>query len=187
MTPDENYLSYIIRSRRTIHSFTPDKVPDEVVYSAIECARWAPNHKLTEPWRVILVGDTTARKIVDLNTRLVKEKRGKKSAEAKRERWKRVPNWIAITSTISDDSVRTREDYAATCCFIQNLTLYLWSKGIGAKWTTGAVTRYDDVYELIGVDPQKEDLVGLLWYGYPAGEPQSSQRKPVAGITRQVD
>ena len=176
MTPDENYLSYIIRSRRTTHTFSPEKIPEEIVVSAVDCARWAPNHKLTEPWRVILLGEETAASVVELNTRLVREKRGDRSAEIKKERWGSVPNWMAVLSKRSEDPVRTREDYAATCCFIHNLSLYLWSKGIGVKWTTGPVARYDDIYELLRVDPVDVKLVALLWYGYPEDEKQSHRQ-----------
>ena len=186
MRPDENYLSYIISDRRTIHSFTAEVVDPSIVSAAVNCARWAPNHKMTEPWRVIMVGPQTASKIVDLNTRLVSEKRGGKSAASKRARWAAVPNWLAITSAKSADAVRTKEDYAATCCFIQNLSLYLWSKRIGVKWTTGAVTRYNDVYELLDVDPEKEDVVGLLWYGYPSEVQRTAKRQSAEQILRHL-
>ena len=187
MIQTENHLSYIIRSRRTTYSFRPDKVDDEIVLQGLDYARWAPNHKLTNPWSVVLIGDRTAAKIVDLNTRLVREKRGDKSAEAKRRVWSAVPNWMAVTSRISEDAVRTKEDYASTSCFIHNLSLYLWSKGIGTKWTTGAVTRYDDVYPLLGIDPAEHDLVGLIWYGYPDEPPPPSARTDVTDWLTRVD
>ena len=34
------------------------------------------------------------------------------------------------------------------------------------------------VLDLLGIDPTREKLVGMFWYGYPADIPQS-QRKPI--------
>ena len=46
------------------------------------------------------------------------------------------------------------------------------------KWGTGKVTRDPRFFDLLGIDPAREKLVGLFWYGYPAEIPQS-RRKPV--------
>ena len=46
-------------SRRTAYSFTDEAIDDDVVARALDAMRWAPNHKLTQPWRVILVGPQT--------------------------------------------------------------------------------------------------------------------------------
>jgi nitroreductase len=40
-----------IRQRRTIKQFLPRSVPRAVLQELIELAVWAPNHRLTEPWR----------------------------------------------------------------------------------------------------------------------------------------
>jgi nitroreductase len=74
-----------------------------------------------------------------------------------------------------------REDYAACACAIQNLALFLWSEGIGMKWTTGKVTGDPRFYDLIWVDPAIESVVGMFWYGYPAKIPVT-QRKSVDEI-----
>ena len=44
-----------------------------------------------------------------------------KKREKKHARWANIPGWMVITSRISDgDDLTTQEDYAATCCAIQN-------------------------------------------------------------------
>ena len=47
-------LTEVIRARRTIGSFRAEVPPSELIESALELARWAPNHKKTEPWRRVL-------------------------------------------------------------------------------------------------------------------------------------
>lgn len=179
--PKFRTIAELIRSRRTIHDFQPGLPPREIVLKGIELARWAPNHFLTEPWHFYLLGAETADAIAQLNADMIARKKGLQAAENKLEKWRGIPGWIAVTCDKSDDPIRAREDYAACCCAIQNFSLYLWSEGVGVKWTTGAVIRNPDFYDLIWVDPELETVVGLLWYGYPAEVPQTP-RKPVEQI-----
>lgn len=179
--PSPEAVAQLIRSRRTVHLFEPGPVPEAVVLRALDLARWAPNHRLTEPWRFVLLGPETARAIADLNAELVTEQQGPSAAEAKRARWRAIPGWLVVTCRRSEDPVREREDYAACACAIQNLQLYLWSEGVGVKWTTGPVTRTVRFYELLGLDPNEERIVGMLWYGVPAAVP-ATQRRPLGEV-----
>lgn len=174
-------IAEIIRGRRTINFFKPEIPPREVLLEGIELARWGPNHHLTEPWRFYLLSDAIKQQVVELNTRLVTEAKGAVAGRAKRERWSRMPGWLVVTCARRSDPLRQKEDYAACCCAVHNLALYLWSRGVGMKWTTGPVIRTEAFYDLIWVDPVVEDVVGLFWYGYPDEVPVSV-RKPVSEI-----
>ncbi|MCP5425210.1 MAG: nitroreductase [Gammaproteobacteria bacterium] len=172
-------VAELLRGRRTIHTFLPELPPRELLLEAIDLARWAPNHGLTEPWHFYLLGKETAQAIARLNAALVSAAHGEAAGLAKLERWLTIPGWLVVTCDNASDPIRAHEDYAACCCAVHNFALYLWSEGVGVKWTTGAVTRDPGFYDLIWVDPHLESVVGLLWYGYPAEIPQTP-RKPVA-------
>lgn len=178
-------ITEFLRSRRTIHNFTAEAPPIELVEEAVEVARWAPNHHHTEPWRFFLLGARAIARIVDLNAELVAEKKGPEAGEAKRKRWSEIPGWLVVTCDRSDDPVRQEEDYAACCCAVQNLSLALWAHGVGVKWTTGAVTRHPELFDLLGVDLEKHRSVGILWYGYPAVIP-IQKRKSVEEILTSI-
>ena len=45
-----------IAERRSIFDFQPTAVPRERLGRVLQAAVWAPNHKLTEPWRFIVAG-----------------------------------------------------------------------------------------------------------------------------------
>lgn len=183
--PSETPVAMIIRGRRTVNQFRAGSPPPELILQAIELARWAPNHKHTEPWRFHLLGSQTAAAVVDLNTRLVTEKDGPDAAAAKRRKWTAVPGWMVVTCARSNDSIRQEEDYAACCCAIQNLSLFLWSEGVGVKWSTGGVTRHAEFYDLIDVDPAERRVVAMLWYGWPEGVPVA-RRKCVEEIVAEL-
>lgn len=168
-------ISAVIRGRRTIGSFLPDVPSKDIVLEALDLARWAPNHKKTEPWHAILLGPETAKAVVALNAKIITAAKGASEAESKTKKWAQVPGWIVITCDRAADSFRHQEDYAACCCAIQNLQLALWSAGIGTKWSTGDVTRHPDFYQLLGIDAATQTVVGLIWYGYPDVVPQQSR------------
>ena len=69
-------VAELIRSRRTIHDFRGEPAPPELARRALDLARWAPNHHLTEPWRFYLLGPETAAAIARLNAEIVTAKSG---------------------------------------------------------------------------------------------------------------
>lgn len=174
-------VATLIRGRRTTDRFKPEPPPARVIEEAVAVARWAPNHKLTQPWRFYHLGPRSIDTIIELNCEIVAAEKSDKAAEVKRRRWSAVPGWLVVTCVRNDDPLQSREDYAACSCALQNLMLYLWSHGVASKWTTGAVTRAPQFYQRLAIDPDAEDVVGLLWYGYPEDTP-GMRRKPVTEI-----
>jgi nitroreductase len=180
----EDFAS-VLRARRSIDLFTADAVGRDKLLAAVEVARWAPNHRLTEPWRFYLLGQTTMRAVVDLAVELEVARKGERAGPVRRARLEAVPGTFVLTSLRSDDTLMERENYAACCCAAQNLMLYLWRQGIGVKWTTGAITRERRYYDLLGIDPDKEDIVGSFWYGVPKVIP-TQKRRPVEEIVTEL-
>lgn len=170
-------LIELISSRRTIHKFKEELVDSDKLKESIDFARWAPNHHLTEPWHFYLLGEATVADMIELNTEIIRELQGDAAARAKEERWRKVPNWFAVTCAKSDDAIRSYEDYAACCCALQNLFLLLWNEGIGVKWSTGDIIRDERFYKLLWINRNLEVIIGLFWYGY-AKEIPSMKRKP---------
>jgi len=172
---------HLVRERRTVALFKPEKPPRELLLAAVEAARWAPNHHLTEPWRFYLLGHQTVSAMVEIANELTLAKRGPEAARKRRELMKAVPEWMAVTCRRSADTFRDREDYGACCCAIQNLMLCLWEGGVACKWSTGALTRDSRFHELLGIDAGEQMVAGLFSIGYPRIVPQQ-KRRPVAEI-----
>jgi len=181
--PTTAQLADLIRNRRSINLFEAETVEPQLLLEAIELARWAPNHRLTEPWRFYLLGEETAERMARFAAELETAAKGERVGAARYERFKAIPGNFVLTSQRSDDALVDKENYAACCCAVQNLSLYLWQCGVGVKWTTGALTREQGFYELLDIDSQKEIVVGLFWYGRPKIVPPPQQRREAAEIT----
>lgn len=169
-------LATLLRGRRSIDLFAPMPVATSILLEAIEVARWAPNHRLTEPWRFYLLGPATREALIELAVELETVAKGERVGAARRERLAAVPGFFVLTTRRSEEPLLDREDYAACCCAAQNLLLYLWHRGIGTKWTTGGITRQARFYELLGIDAAKEQVVGFFWYGVPKVVPTQTRR-----------
>lgn len=182
----ESNAARLIASRRTIHDFKQESLPDSsLIKKAIELACWAPNHHLSEPWHFYLLEKETITEICKLNSEMLLETKGVEAAEAKYKRWLAIPGWLVVTCQKSDDQIRYQEDYAACCCAVQNLMLFLWEQGVGTKWSTGPVTRDERFYEQVWINSEMESVVGLIWYGYPVDIPQTV-RKPLPQVLTEL-
>ena len=172
----------LLAERWSPRAFEDRAVEPGKLGSLLEAARWAPNHRFTEPWHFYRLGPETADQVVALNTQLVAAKKGADAAEAKRQKWESVPTWLLVTCDRNEDALVAKEDYAATCCAIQNIQLSLWDNGVGCKWTTGDVTRDPALADLCWFNPASEEVVGLLMIGFAAEVPPPVRNKALPQI-----
>jgi nitroreductase len=179
-------LAAAIRERRSINLFEPGPIDSAVILEAIELARWAPNHRLTEPWRFYVLGSAAAASVADLAAAIDAAEKGERAGELRRQRLLGIPGSLVLTSRRDENELIDRENYAACCCAAQNLMLYLGQRGIGTKWTTGLITRDPRFYAIMGADPASELVVGHFWYGRPklAAAPR---RSPLADFVFPLD
>ena len=179
-------LAERIRARRTTKLYLKQAVDRKLILDAIEVARWAPNHHLTEPWHFYVLGSQKIRACVDLTRIVVTETKDAKMGEFKAAAAAANPGWLVVTCQKSDDELLQREDYASCACAIQNLMLYLSEAGVATKWATGPITRDARFYELLGVDSDSALVVGIIWYGYPRST-AAQARKDVREIVTETD
>ncbi len=178
-------LESVVMSRRTIHSFKSKKVSESLVEKAIEIACWAPNHYLTEPWKFYLLGEKAQNDIINMSYDITLASKGSRVAQIKRSRWQSVPGWLVLTSKKAENTKEERENYAACCCAAQNFMLYLWTKNIGVKWTTGDITETLSFSETVGFDGNHEAPIGMFWYGFPAIV-GTQMRQPLQNVLSRV-
>lgn len=171
-------IQELMATRRTIGAFLPESHGlQDALLEAVEAARWAPNHRRTEPWLFVNLGPETIEKVLTLNDQILTASKGAEFAATKRKQWAEIPGWLVVGCKVSDNPEIAEEDYAACACAIQNLTLSLWSRGIASKWSTGDITKRADFATICGLNPENDRIVGLIWYGYPAKVPPGSRQR----------
>lgn len=181
----------LLISRRTAHRFSAKPVESSHVARALQAANQAPCHKHTHPWTFYSIGQETRKKLVPTVTELAAEKSLKKKSDTVEEDLKRAiakvmtpPVLFAVTSKLSpEDAFREKEDYAASVCALHNMVLSLWGDGVAAKWSTSALTRHTETYNVLGIDADVEEIIGFVKAGYAERLPKVE--KPSTDATTQ--
>ncbi|MBL4950754.1 nitroreductase [Neobacillus sp. YIM B02564] len=148
----------LIRSRRNIKKFKADAVEPNLIQQWLEAAAMAPNHRMTEPWEVYMIGPETRKKLNH------------------KTNFGNAPIVMAVLSRQGATKIETDENAAATACFIQNFNLAAWSEGVGTFWSSIAIKGSNQ--ELLQV-PENYDVLGVIAVGYPEEVPEVKPRTPM--------
>lgn len=187
-------IARLLRERRTVSqgSLSTTREPDHAaVLDALESARWAPNHRLTEPWTFYVLDRERIARLGELWADLQARKGAKpEKVERKRREWGESRGVMILTCNSASDADATvkKEDYAACCCAAQNFMLHLWAEGLGSKWSTGAVWEHEDFWSLLGHDglpehtPKYTEVVGIFFYGVPERVAEGRRPKALSDI-----
>lgn len=157
-------------------------MPLELVKELLDTAVWAPNHKLTQPWRFVVVHGRGRERIAEV-ARAVNEKREKDPVKAKElgeffyKKLMAVPMFVVVLMREDTQLTVREEDYAATSCVIHNFALLAWERGLGTVWETYGLLHQSGFREAVGAQPG-EKIVGSLHVGYPAAVPPAQPRIP---------
>ncbi len=182
-----------IRTRRTIAKFRPEPVDDATLNRLLAMGIWAPNHHLTEPWRFVVLGPETRRRLSERYAELRMDKapaddheRRARIREESVRKFMAIPTIVAVAALQEGDEQRRREDYAATSAAIQNIQLAAWAEGVGVKWSTAAVIRDPLAYEALDIDREQFEIIALLYVGYPDFIPVRERKLPLDTVIRRT-
>lgn len=151
-------IKEVIENRRIIKKFKQDPVDLDLLKSWLQVATLAPNHRMTEPWKVLFLGPETRAKINH------------------KTNFGQAPVAIAILSKHGSTEVEKNENMVAVSCFIQNFLLLAWSNGIGTSWSSIGVSQ--SVRSMLQVADDYE-VVGIFGVGYPEEIPVVKNRKSI--------
>jgi len=152
-----------IRARRTHKQYESDPVPEPVLRELLDLARWAPNHKLTNPWRFRLLGPETRARIDEV------------VGQNEALKLRRAPTLVLVTAALSDDPVLAEEDLHATACAVYILLLAATDRGLASYWRTPVCFNEDEVRAVLGL-PAGERVVALVHLGTAVSEPPPKGR-----------
>lgn len=163
-----------IRTRRTHKAYRPEPLPLDVVDELLELARWAPNHRLTNPWRFRVLGSRALERL--------KEVAGPEAA-AKLDR---APTLVVCSCVTSGDPVQDEEDLLATGCAAYIVLLAAHARGLAGYWRTPEVLRTEAGRHAVGL-PAGERFVSLIHLGRPVQEQRVPEREPAESFVTHLD
>jgi nitroreductase len=183
-------LKDLILTRRTIGAFTDQPISADIVIDLLDTAVWTPNHRLTEPWRfVVMTGDgrhayaSIRREMALEGSKSPDVGDRQKAGDGTFDKFAAIPAYLVVIQKQAADPEVCEEDYAACAALIQNFMLLAWEQRIGTAWKT--FKNDPRLRALFNLNPH-EKVVGIVHIGYPAETP-TSQRAALDGRITLID
>lgn len=162
-------ISQIIKSRKSTYpkQFSGENIERNTLVKWLEMANWAPNHKLTEPWRFIVYSESSLNELVDEHKELYLTQTPQDAInEAKLSMFKLVKektsHIVALVCQLDEAKrIPEWEEIAATAMAVQNLYLAMNSLNICGYWSTGNGTNSNAMREMLQLS---ESQVHLGWF-----------------------
>ncbi len=179
-----------IRSRRTHKAFTGQAVPRPMLESLLELARWAPTHRLSEPWRFCVLEQPAIAKLMDFvraQPDIAVTPDPAKGAAKLAKLLGRLPQAGALvfaTWIRAADARIDLEDHASAAAAVQNVLLGCTAHGLASFWSTTAALAHPATQQWCGIDSRTEGFLGCIWIGYPVATPPAPPRKPLTERVR---
>lgn len=178
-----------IRTRRTIGKSSGD-VSRETIHDLIEAAVWAPNHKLTQPWKFNVLTGSAREQLGEVwgdacaATADPDKRDAIRAGEAKKPL--RAPVVIVVSTRTDANPMTAEEDLTATAAAVQNLLLAAHAQGLSAAWKTGKIVYCEPVKAFLGLDPS-DRIVAFVYLGAVANEEASPRPRDVDGHITWMD
>lgn len=177
-------LNELIKQRRAVYpQYYNDKpISRKVIEQILENARWAPTHKLTQPWRFkVLTG-----KALDQLSEYLGEyyKQNTPPGEFSQKKFNKVVQkplksaCVIAICMMRDAQQRVPEwkELAAVACAVENMWLSCTAYGIGCYWSSPeSVVKGPELLKLA----EGEKCLGLFYMGYYDNPLPPTPRDPI--------
>ncbi|PRS38054.1 nitroreductase [Bacillus sp. NMCC4] len=178
-----------VRYRRSIRKFKETPVTIEQLQPLLEDAVYAPNHKITEPWRFLYaVTDEAKATFVDRFIAFFQ----RNNPDAKEEKinqyrdyFSKVPALLLVVLKEDENPVVRNDDFAAVSALIQNFQLLAWDQGIGMVWKSGRIL-YDKGFQQDMGLKENERFAAILHIGYPEEVPEEKSRQKASSLLTEI-
>ncbi|MDF2439222.1 MAG: hypothetical protein JWN98_206 [Abditibacteriota bacterium] len=184
-----------MRTRASLAKLKPDAVPRELIEQLLDVAVWAPNHKMTEPWRFWVWSGASREKLA----RAFCDNYRRDHPDADQDeldgpgcktanRVLAAPVTLVVTSDVGRNETETLENLVSASLAIEHILLAAHALGLGAYWRTGEgiYTQPNALLELLQL-PQSARVAGFVLLGYPESTERTRRRTPWQEKTQWFD
>ena len=151
MESKTNKLLDLIRSRRSVRNFIYKKIDNDTIKEILDCGRWAPSGRNSQPWKVCIVAHPTVKRMI-----------------AEQSKYGGIIENAYLNFVVFLDLERGYDrvkDVLAMGAFIQNMLLSVHAKGLGALWIGEILKNKEKISEIFKLSPEKYELMGVLTVG----------------------
>jgi nitroreductase len=159
----------LLKGRRSVRRYKPDRVPEKLIEQLLEAGRWAPSATNRQPWAFVVVQDQAILQQVAQH------------AAYYFIRWAHVAEAPLLIILCGHRKSRIYRQYLHEDIGLAGgqIMLQAHALGLGTCWIGGLDRKA--IAAILQV-PDEWEIVGLLTVGFPAEEPRASTRKPLADI-----
>jgi F420 biosynthesis protein FbiB-like protein len=194
-------LRDFLRTRRSVRRFKPDPVPDSVLQDILSTATFAPSAHNRQPWRFVVLTDSTAKirlsesMAVDFQRDLKKDGLAAEEIEKRvnrsRQRIEEAPAVIILCLDMGEmdvypDTRRKKAEYMIATQSAANagmqLLLAAHAEGLGGVWVCSPMFAQEIVQKALNI-PSNWEPQAMFLLGYPAEAPAARERKKLEDIT----
>lgn len=149
---------------RSVRSFKPKEIPEDVLKKILEAGRHAPSHHNIQPWHFVVVSNPETKK---------------KLAKGKA---KFIEDSALVIVGCGDPEKSPRWYELEVAIAMQLMVITAWVQGIGSCWID--IENTEEQVEAVLSIPKELEVVALVAFGYPARAttPESSWKKPLDQI-----
>jgi nitroreductase len=151
MESKTNDLLKLIKSRRSVRNFVYKKIDNQTIKEIVDCGRWAPSGRNSQPWKVCIVSHPTVKRMIAENS-----KYGGIIESA-------FLNYVVFLDI--ERGYDRVKDILAIGAFIQNMLLAVHAKGLGAVWIGEILKNKEKINEIFKLSPENYELMGVLTIG----------------------
>lgn len=180
---NQNFLKIqeIIHNRRSIYpgEFKHGLIHKDLLHALIDLARWAPNHRKTEPWRFTILEDEALIRLSQFVGDYYKMHTPIDSfSEHKmiKSQQKALQSSAVIAINIERspaEIIPAWEETAALACAVQNIWLGATALGLGGYWSSPSARL--GFLEVFGI--AASECLGFFYLGWPKEGPVSERKR----------
>jgi len=178
-----------IRQRRSVRSYEPRPIPQEILQTLVDCANEAASGMNTQPWRFVVVQDECLKKKLVTTAVPNSLKYLEPVKEINPQRWELIkkryeelpdPVYYSAPAIIF---VLGSGTYASDSCPLAcaNIMLAAQSLGLGSCWVKlgSLITDNPEIVRALGLK-EGESIFGPILVGYPTNIPGRPAKRPAA-------
>lgn len=171
----------IIQQRRSVYppQFTGEEIPKDTIFAMLESARYAPTHRLTQPWRFNVYSGEARNMFSRAWADAYKVHAGDNFNQVKYDNLRAKPMSCSHVVSIGmkrNPIVPEFEEIAAVSCAVQNMLITASDMGAGGYWSTGGCDFFDAFKPFFGLS-NDDRLLGFLFLGMPRTLPMPPRER----------